>query len=196
MTRLVGQDSGGLIAREVAIRLPNAINGLVLCGTEIPGHHPKLITRLQKLTKIPGAQAITRALLRLPRAARSPQLFGGLFFDRDLIEGTFRDHVLDPLIADAHDFARQVEILSSYQTDLVDRLGDIHPRITCPSLLIWGEHDPFFPVDDARAMTHQFGGPVRFEVIPNARLLAYEEHPARFGELTRSFLGQHQLAGH
>ena len=43
-------------------------------------------------------------------------------------------------------------------------------------------------------MVDSFGGPVSFEVIAKARLLAYEEHPERFAALTRSFLHAHQIA--
>ena len=56
--------------------------------------------------------------------------------------------------------------------------------------LIWGEDDPFFPVDSARAMTSQLAGPTQFEVVPNAKLLVHEEHPQRFAELSRQFLGE------
>ncbi len=185
---LVGQDSGGMIARYVAVRLPEVVTALVLCDTEVPGVHPELITRLQKTMKAPGAKAASRALLRQPKAARSPQLLGGLFFDTDLIEGDFRDAVLTKTLDDPAAFDRQIEILLNYEVEMVEELGDVHPRITCPTLLVWGEHDDFFPVDEARNMADQFGGPVRFEVIPDARLLSYEEHPERFAELTRSFL--------
>lgn len=191
---LVGQDSGGLIARNVAVRLANVVNGLVLCSTEIPGEHPDFIDRLQMALKIPGAQAATRALLRSAKAVRSPQLLGGLFWDRDLIEGEFRTAVLAPTLDDPAAFDRQVEILGSYGHGIVDALADVHPRILCPTLLVWGEHDPFFPVETARAMAASFGGPVSFEVIPDARLLAYEEHPKRFAALTRSFVDAHDLA--
>lgn len=190
---LIGQDSGGLVTRNVAVRLPDVVNGLVLCGTEIPGTHPEFIDRLQVAMKVPGAKATTRALLRQPKAARSPQLLGGCFWDRDPIEGGFRTQVLAPMLEDPTRFDRQIEILGSYQPGIVDALADVHPRIACPTLLVWGEHDPFFPLDLARQMVDEFGGPVRFEVIQDARLLAYEEHPEQFAALTRSFLQEHGL---
>ena len=189
---LVGQDSGGLIARNVAIRLPGIVSRLVLVGTEIPGAHPDFIDRLQAAMKVPGAKATTRALLRQPKTARSPQLLGGLFSDPDLIEGGFRTAVLTDMLEDATKFERQMEILDSYQRDIVDDLADVHPLITCPTLLVWGADDGFFPVDKARGMVDQFGGAVSFEVIDDARLLAYEEHPQQFASLVRAFLHEHE----
>lgn len=191
---LVGQDSGGLIARNVAARLPQVVNALVLCGTEVPGHHPEFIDRLKTMLKVPGAKAATRTLLGSPKAARSPQLLGGCFWDRDLIEGGFRHEVLTPTLSNPGVFARQLELLASYTHDLVDDLANVHSQIECPTLLVWGEQDPFFPVETARAMQESFGGPTSFEVIANARLLAYEEHPERFAAITRAFLKQHEPA--
>ncbi len=191
---LVGQDSGGLIARNVASRLPEVVNGLVLCGTEIPGEHPEFIDRLQVMMKVPGAKAATRTLLGNRKAARSPQLLGGCFWDRDLIEGGFRTEVLAPTLDDAAIFDRQIELLATYKHEIVDALVDVHRKIDCPTLLVWGDRDPFFPVEKARGMLDQFGGPVSFEVIPEARLLAYEEHPERFASLTRAFLKEHRVA--
>lgn len=185
---LVGHDSGGLIARMVAARLPGQVVGLVLIGTEIPGHHPKLIDQLQTMVKAPGAAAVTRRLLGSPRIARHKRMLGGLFWDRDLLEGSFRTQVLAPTLADPVSMDRQLELLMSYDHDLVDELEQIHADINCPTLLIWGEQDPFFPPALARSMAQQFGGPTRFELVADARLLVHEEHPERVAQLTREFL--------
>ena len=191
---LVGQDSGGLVARLVAATLGERVDALVLTGTEIPGHHPKLIGRLQRMMRLPGFGAVTSYLLGKRWAARSNHLLGGCFWDRDLIEGDFRTAVLDPLLADPSSLDRQLEILASYQNDIVDELAEVHPAITCPTLLIWGQGDPFSPIGKARAMAAQFGGPTRFVAIDKARLLVHEEHPTRFAALTREFLVEHRVA--
>ncbi len=187
---LVGNDSGGMIARFVAERVIDQVNALVITGSEIPKHHPKLIERLQVMTSLPGSLPIMRKLLANATLSRSGQLLGGLFYDRDLIEGSFRTSVLDPHLADAAIMTRQIEMLKSYSPELVDELEATHRNLTCPTLLIWGEQDGFFPVEHARAMTTQFAGPTRFEVINNARLLVHEEHPERFAALCSDFLGK------
>jgi len=185
---LVGHDSGGLIARFAAGRLGDRVDALILAGTEIPHHHPQFLERLQKLVRLPLAVPVTRQLLQWPMTARSNQLLGGLFHDRNLIEGDFRSKVLAPHLASTDKLKRQIEILASYTTDLVDSVEPVHAALTCPTLFIWGEDDPFFPVEHAREMTAGFGGPTRFEVITNAKLLVHEEHPARFAELCSDFL--------
>lgn len=59
-----------------------------------------------------------------------------------------------------------------------------------PPLLVWGQGDPIFPVDKAREMAEQFGGPTRFTVIEQARLLVHEEHPELFASLCAEFLAE------
>ena len=77
-----------------------------------------------------------------------------------------------------------MRLLRSFDYQLVDDLGDLHRRLDVPVVLIWGEHDKFFPVDRARAMVAEFPN-ARLEVIPGAGLFAHEERPA---EVARALL--------
>ncbi len=177
-----------MIARFAMNRIGARVTALILAGTEIPHHHPALIDRLQKAAKLPGSALITARLINTPRIVRSNQVLGGCFSDRDLIEGDFRTKVLRPTFRDKAAVRRQLEILASYTSDVVDELAEAHSKITCPTLLVWGKGDPFFPVDKAKKMVEQFGGPTRFEVFDDARLLIHEEHPERFAALCSEFL--------
>ena len=56
-------------------------------------------------------------------------------------------------------------------------LGQLHRRIDVPVVLVWGEHDKFFPVDRAREMLGEFSD-ARLEVVAGAGLFAHEERPA------------------
>lgn len=73
---------------------------------------------------------------------------------------------------------------------VADDLRPLLPRITAPTLLLWGEHDPFTPVHDGEAIA---------ELIPDARLVVIEgashnpmaDRPATFNrELRRFFAGR------
>lgn len=187
---LVGNDSGGMIARFAAEQLGDRVTALVLTGTEIPGHHPAQIDRLQMAARLPGSQAVTKALINNRRAARSNNLLGGCFWNRDLIEGDFRTKVLDQTFTDDAVLTRQLEILATYTADVVDQLRDTHANLSCPALLIWGAQDPFFPVAKAREMCDQFAGPTEFVALDDARLLVHEEYPAEFARLAAEYLSK------
>lgn len=185
---LIGQDSGGLIARIAAHRLGDRVEALILTGTEMAGHHPEMIARLQTAVRLPGAATVTRKLLGSHRLAKSPNLLGGCFWDRDLINGEFRTAVIEPMLADPDKVRRQIEIIKNYDEAILDTLPPLHAELTCPTLIIWGERDPFFPVELARKMAEEFGGPTTFLTYEKARLLVYEEYPERFADDCRNFL--------
>jgi pimeloyl-ACP methyl ester carboxylesterase len=55
--------------------------------------------------------------------------------------------------------------------------ADLHAKITVPALLVWGDDDPFFPLERTRAMMSGFRGPVGLTVIEGGRLFHHEEFP-------------------
>lgn len=59
---------------------------------------------------------------------------------------------------------------------LVHDLGDVHRQIDAPVQLGWGDQDPLFPVDRARALVGSFPN-ARLEVIAGAGLFSHEERP-------------------
>lgn len=48
---------------------------------------------------------------------------------------------------------------------LADDIRPLLPRLECPTLLIWGEHDPFTPLEDGEAIAR---------LVPQARLVVIE----------------------
>lgn len=186
---VVGNDSGGIIAREVAATRPDQVSAVVIAGSEIPGHIPKQIVKLKKLIALPGSVPITSFTLRNRWLRRSKFGLVDCFADMAASDGDFATAMLDPF-RDRQVMDRQLELLRTYDPSSVDELFDVHPKVTAPTLMIWGDSDPYFPVTKAREMAKQFGGDVTFEVIADAKLFVHEEHPARFAELTRSFLSQ------
>lgn len=188
---LVGQDSGGMIARYAAEKRPAAVRALSLCGTEIPGHHPPLVRFFTFAGRLPAAAASFKFLMGNRTIARTPLILGGTVADKSLLDGEMRDTLLDPILADDAAMASAIKLIRNFSKADVDPLAQTHPNLTMPALLVWGEDDPFFPVDKARAMAEQFAGPTQFEVLPDTKLLVHEERPHEFAALTRTFLEAH-----
>jgi len=184
---LVSHDSGAMFARMVARSRPEQVNGLVLSGTEIPGHTSWQVVLFGLLARLPAAGNIFELLVGNDVLVKSPLVLGGCFADTDHIRGDFAD-ILGALFADDALMDSALEVLKNFNHDAVDGLALVHAELSMPSLLIWGEDDPFFPLEKARAMASQFGGETRFETVANAKLFVHEEHPARYGRLTREFL--------
>ncbi len=183
---LLAHDSGGVMARLVAAG--NAqVRGLVLAGSEIPGHHSKLLAAYALAAKLPGMGRLLGATMQVPFIRRSPLAFGTCFTDARYADGEFGDLFARPLrrakVTEGH-----MMLMRAFTFDFVDSLAEVHRRIKAPTLCIWGENDPFFPVAKARAMLPEFGGGAELAVIAGAKLFPHEDHPEEFVALARPFL--------
>ncbi|MET0286740.1 MAG: alpha/beta hydrolase [Polyangiales bacterium] len=186
---LLAHDSGGAIARLVAAEDPR-VTRMVLGPTEIPGHHPALIAMLQAVGKIPGAPALLRRSMKWRWLRQSSLCFGSAFADPSRVEGEFFSLFLAPLFASWEAFRMQFRFLRNLDQALVDRMPDVHARILAPTLLIWGDDDPTFPVAKARALPAQFGGDASFVSLPRSKTFVHEEQPEAFLRHALPFLTQ------
>lgn len=166
---LVGQDSGGFIARLLADQNPKVTN-LILFNTEIPGLIPPWVPLFQLLAPWPFASQIFKLAVSTRLIARSPMGFGGCFYDKDLIHGEFFELTARPLM------------------ESPEKLSEVHRRITARVDCIWGEADPFFPVAKARTMFEQFAHRGEFVTFEKAKLLPYAEYPRESAEHIKRFI--------
>ena len=185
---LVGHDSGSAIARYVAAALGERVWANVVSGSEIPKHHPLLLKVLLTLGMLPGGAAAMRTTLASPTLRRSIFGWGACFHDVSRAEGEFHQLFGEPLVSDERAFRGQMGLAAEFDWALVDGLEGAHARITGPTLLLWGDRDPYFPAAKARAMGSQFAGGAKFVSYPDARLFVHEEHPERFAAEVASFL--------
>jgi len=185
---LVGQDSGGFIARLVATD-PRAA-ALVLANTEIPGHRSWILSLFVAAVKSGAADLMLR-MMKSRTFRRSGLALGGAFFDVDRLDGEFHELMIEPFLTSPELRRRMARAVEGFDLEEMDRLAATHAKIRCPSLLIWGPEDPFFPVAPARAMLPQLAGGARLVEIPRAKLLVYEEHPRAFAEHALPFLREH-----
>jgi haloalkane dehalogenase len=184
---LLAHDSGGVVSRIHAASDPR-VCGLVLSGSEIPGHHPTLLHAYVLAAKAGVASALLSAL-RIGVVRRSSLGFGACFADGAYADGEFGRWFVRPLANEA--VARgQMELLRSFDFAKVDALAGVHARITAPTLCVWGDRDPYFPIAKARAMLPQFAGGATLVAIPGAKLFAHEDHPAAFAAHAGPFLAR------
>ena len=188
---LVAQDSGGMIARFAAADRPGVVRALSLAGTEVPGVHAPLVRLFKMLAHLPGARMSFKFSMGNRFLARTPLILGGTVYDKALLDGELRTNLLEPILADPDAMSAMVKMIRDFSLDDIDVLADIHPKLTMPTLLMFGEDDSFFPIDKARAMVDQFGGPTEFVAFENCKLFLHEEHPERLAALTRDFVARH-----
>ena len=185
---LVGNNTGGWVARELALLEPAKVTHLALTNTEMPGHRPPWIPMYQRLVRLPGSKSIIRRLLASRRLRRSAIGFGGCFTNRDLIDGEFAEEFLTPLIASNERLDGMFRFLIEMRFDRIDEFRELHGRLSMPTTFLWGDDDPTFPVEVARAMASQLPNVADFKTLPGAKLFVQEEFPEAVAAWLEEFL--------
>ena len=174
---VLGHDTGGAVARHLALIDKERLDKLVLINTEIPRHRPPWIPLYQRLLAAPGSHHLLRLLLRSDIYLRSNAGFGGCFSDRGLIEGEFKEHFVTPLVRSPRRAQGYRRYLQGFNWKELDVLSTRHSSIRPQALFIWGQDDPTFPEKLGRNMARQFPHCAGFKSIPQTKLLPHEEKP-------------------
>jgi pimeloyl-ACP methyl ester carboxylesterase len=191
---LVGNDTGGWIARELALVDAPRVTHLVLTNTEIPGHRPPWIPLYQLLAELPGAGTVLRQFLKLRAYRRSPLAFGGCFHDLSRLDGGFHARYVEPLLRSDARIDGAMRFLRCMKFARLDEFATLHRRLTMPTLFVWGADDPTFPEARAREMLAQFPNVAGFHGVANGKLFFYEEHPEEVARLVDHFLSARRPA--
>ncbi len=185
---LIGNDTGGWVARELALLDGGRVSHLVLTNTEMPGHRPPWIPLYQFLSQLPGSSVVLRGMLASRRIRRSPMGFGGCFENLDLIDGQFTDLFVAPLVSNPARLAATLQFLVSMKFERIDRFVELHGNLPMPVTFVWGAADPTFPEVIARAMATQFPNVAAFHSVPHTKLVLHEEQPDKVSELVTAAL--------
>jgi pimeloyl-ACP methyl ester carboxylesterase len=85
-------------------------------------------------------------------------------------------------------------LVSAMRGILADDIRPLLPRISAPTLLIWGEHDPVTPVEDAESIARLVPG-ARLVLIDGASHNPMADQPEVFNRELLRFLGEGAAAG-
>jgi haloalkane dehalogenase len=185
---LVGNDSGGWIARELALIDKTRVSHLLLTNTEIPFHRPPWIPMYQALAHVPGFRAVLRTFLASSALRSSPLVFGGCFHDLTNLEGEFHRRFIEPLLGSAARMEGALQFLRRMKFARLDEFHRLHRELTLPTLFVWGADDPTFPEPRAREMLRQFPNAAGFHPVKQAKLFVHEEHPQEVARHIEGFL--------
>ena len=142
---LLGTSFGGRIALELALTAPNRIEGLVVIGAGAgPAADPA--AGRQRSVRLRGGEFENVVAEMADMVSHLPGPHGQMA--RDMFIDMARGQGADVM-------ARQSDALAG-RLDLWGRIGDI----TCPSLMLWGEHDKFSPAREGLRIS---------TLIPHAR---------------------------
>ena len=173
---VVGHNSGGMIARH-AMAGDQRLCAMALINTE-PADPSWRFRSFIAARNIPGISAGLGWVAGQPKILANKFVFGDAFADRSLLKGEFTEFFIDPLHQNPTSRDAAVRLLKSFDMRHVTELPTIHRQLDVPVKLVWGDRDPFFPVDRARAMVTEFPN-ASIDVIEGVGLFSHEEAPAQ-----------------
>jgi pimeloyl-ACP methyl ester carboxylesterase len=159
---VVGNDTGGAIAKLLATRHPERISALVLTPCEcFENFLPPIYRYLQVLAHVPGALWPLVQSMRLTPVRRLPIAFGWL--TKQPLDRLAYDSFLTPGLTSRgvrHDTAKVLRAISTRYTIQADAALE---RFERPTLIAWASEDRVFPYSHAEALA---------EILPEAELVA------------------------
>jgi pimeloyl-ACP methyl ester carboxylesterase len=201
----VGESLGALTALGVAQNAPSLIEQLVLINIPIfPKQLPSLGMRL--LANLPldlvrwfdeaGAVQTIAPLVRILTylARREVVADPNSITDEDVYWLTY-PYIYLPgsttrFAADLQQATGEIQKYLQNQPNLISKIQDQISRVTCPTLVLWGDRDQWFPVEDGQRLRDRLPA-AEFGVLPNCGHNASASNPADLTDAILDFLGHH-----
>jgi pimeloyl-ACP methyl ester carboxylesterase len=186
---LAGSSGGGTWALWYALTRPQRVGRLVLLGAAplLPG------TRLTAPLRVMAAPVVGDLLARVKPNAKLVVRFMSSVGEKDTI--VRYPELIEALVAGGNDPTASAASRAEHRA-IISPFGyrrwlRVHPdklrQLTVPTLLLWGDHDPFGTVKVAQA-TARLIPKAQLEVLP-AGHAPWFGHPERVSELLSRFVG-------
>jgi pimeloyl-ACP methyl ester carboxylesterase len=182
----VGHDFGGPIALELTRHRPDLVSGLVLAATNSFGDTP--IPMPLRLILLPWIGPILERLL-LSRTSQRMMLRQGVGPNAPRLDPATYLGDRSQSRATRLIFGHSLRNLATLYEPLAATLGSVH----VPTLVIWGDSDPFFDVETGRRTAGAIGG-ARFELLADAGHFLPAERPVEFAALVASLAAETAVA--
>ena len=192
---VVGNSMGGFVSAELAIKFPERVQRLVFVSAAIFWQNRRRAQPLVQLAKLSDA-VVARALVRATDdiATRRRLRYAALATAGFRYPQYVSDELAHEMVRSARrtdGFLPALQALAGY--DLEEEL----PKISCPTLIVWGANDQLVSVKDAERLEDLIPASRR-EVFERTGHVAMLERPERFNRLLEEFLAEEreqQLAG-
>lgn len=173
---LVGHDHGGGACQILASKYPDSISRLVLINPVAWDYWPVL--EVEAFNPLVGAsdevlqQAMAQAAAGFAALLRQGSHDKIAFTDKNVKENYLSFWARGPGLTGFKSLTHICAEPTAEETLSVD-----HSRITCPTMICWGLHDVWMPVESGRRLKAAIAGPCRLEVIERAGHYVLEDRP-------------------
>lgn len=169
--QLLGHSMGGMIVQQMALDAPGRIVKLICYGTGPVGVLPgrfETIDRSRERLMTDGLKATARRIAAT-WFADGEQACGFLLCER---------------VGQMASLKAALDGLTAWENwNVKDRLSDI----TCPALIVWGEHDKSYDFSQPTALKEGIPNS-QLKIVPNCAHNVHMEMPTKFNEIVERFL--------
>jgi pimeloyl-ACP methyl ester carboxylesterase len=185
---LVGNSYGGLMAVQFSLAHPERVSKLVILSF-FPGINRKL-PLMMRLMVAPVLGALLARTVGRPTVENTRKFFKMLLV-------AHVDRMAEELVElEALHSRRHASSLSGmFREGFTVRgvrpryiVGEALPRLSVPTVFVWGERDPFMPVEEARRVAARIPG-AQFVLIPDAGHLVTSDQPLETAAYLERVLG-------
>ncbi len=191
---LVATSLGGYVALRTAVAHPDRVGRMVQFSWPVGAPHARLPVFMRAMGWMPGLERIAGVLSPGERAVRA--MFGRLGLRRSLQEGRIPQELVDCYVALLRDTDTLRNELPATRT-LMSSRGGIDQRLLltdaalagvgAPTLLLWGENDPFGDAEVARGLVAHMPS-AELEVLAGASHAPWLDDPVHVAARTAAFL--------
>ena len=177
---LIGNSMGGLLSLATAIDYPERVDRLVLIDS---AGYPMKLPFLVRVGSLPGVSQVGK--LFYGEWTVRWGLREVFFDDAKVTPERVKAYYLPSVTPNGIDAPRK--LLRNFDSVLLEYAARRFKRVRCPTLIIWGDNDPWIPVENA----HRFGTDIpdaRVEIIENCGHAPQEEKPEEVIPLLKDFL--------
>ncbi|XP_057977257.1 uncharacterized protein LOC131164237 [Malania oleifera] len=186
---VVGISYGGFVGYAMAARFPEAVERVVLCCAGVAVEEKDMKDGLFVVADVEEA-----ATILVPQTPEKLKELTRLSFVRPLISNVPSYFLSDYIkVMCTKNAKEQRELI---QTALKGRKFSNLPKITQPTLILWGEEDQIFPLELGYRLKRHLGSNAEMEVIKNAGHAVNLEKPKEFIRHLKSFLLIDRLLSH
>jgi pimeloyl-ACP methyl ester carboxylesterase len=182
---VIGNSMGGFIALEAAIRGPARVEKLVLVSAAVLWQEYRRVKPLVALANVTET-TVGRAVAELapllagrPRLRQTALRFGGIRAPHELPRELQRELLLTARRTEG--FLPALQALATYP------LREELAQVRCPTLIVWGTHDPLVGVGHAYELSRAISGSV-VSIHEGAGHVVQLERPERFNREVAEFL--------
>ncbi|KAJ1376503.1 Alpha/Beta hydrolase fold [Sesbania bispinosa] len=184
---VVGLSYGGFVGYSMAVKYSEVVERVVVCGSGVCMEEKDIKEGLFPVSDLDEAANIL--VPQTPHKLR--ELVGYTFFKPPPVSWLPSCFLFDFIDAMCRDFVQEKrELIKAIAKNR--KLSDI-PKISQPTLIIWGENDQVFPLELGYRLKRHLGDNAQIAVIKNAGHAFNVEKAKEFYSILKSFLVDFQL---